>query len=192
MSLSQSAAALAMAVAASPAAGGAALPEWQEVEKQIAANDAALFWAAFEGCEPEALEGLLADDFRMLHDIEGFAVPDRESFLEGMKGQCAARGEGGANAGYKNRRLLVPGSRRVTPLGKWGALERGHHTFHELRQRPAGWYGADDPGGPSWVQVGGAHYIHVWQWMPEEARFRLAESISVDHGAAPAYPPERE
>ncbi len=192
MSKSLSAAALASAAMAVPSAASAQLPDWSDVEKQIEANDAALFWAAFEGCDSQALEGLLTEDYRMLHDLAGLAVSGREAFIADMTQQCAARAEGGANEGYKNRRLLVPGSRSITPLDQWGALERGYHTFQELRERPAGWYGDDDPGGPSWVQTGGAHYIHVWQWMAEEGAFRLAESISVDHGAAPAYPPTED
>lgn len=167
----------------------APIPPIEEATKQVIANDAALFWAAFEGCTPDRLEGLLTEDFRMLHDLGGLAVPSRDAFIDGMRSQCAAREEGGSQEGYKNRRLVVPGSRTVTPLGDWGVLERGMHTFHEQRMRPAGAYGADDPGGPTWVQVGGARYIHVWRWVADEGRFRLDESISVDHGAAEPYPP---
>ncbi|WP_379553520.1 DUF4440 domain-containing protein [Qipengyuania sp. DGS5-3] len=167
----------------------APIPQLEEATKQVIAQDAELFWAAFEGCNARAVEDLLTDDFRMIHDLSGLVADNRDSFVASIAQQCAAREPGGANPGYKNRRLSVPGSRTVTPLGQWGVLERGMHTFHELRQRPAGHYGVDDPGGPSWVQVGGARYIHIWQWMANEGQFRLAESISVDHGAAAIYPP---
>lgn len=165
------------------------IPPIEVAAERVAALDAKLFWAAFEGCEPSGLGEILAEDFRMLHDLGGLAVASRDDFLVRIAQECANREPGGANAGYKNRRLLVPGSRTVTPLGDWGVLERGHHTFHELRQRPAGYYGEDDPGGPSWVQTGGARYIHVWQWIAEEGAFRLQESLSIDHGAAIPYPP---
>lgn len=168
---------LTLAQSAAPATGPAAIPPLEEAREQIATNDAELFWAAFEGCEPRAIEDLLTEDFRMLHDLAGLAVRNRDAFLESMAEQCAARLPGGANEGYKNRRLLVPGTRQVTPLGDWGVLERGYHTFHEWQGEELGW-----------VQTGGARYIHVWRWMPDEARFRLQESISVDHGAMEPYP----
>lgn len=185
-----SALALLLVQAAPETAQTRPIPPIETAREQIAELDAKLFWAAFEGCEPESLEPLLTEDFRMLHDLAGLPLSSRAGFIANFKQQCADRAAGGQHEGYKNRRLLVPGSRTVTPLGSWGVLERGHHTFHELRQRPAGFYGAEDPGGPSWVQTGGAHFIHVWKWIGTEGRFRLQESISVDHGAAVPYPPE--
>lgn len=147
------------------------IPSLEDAKQQIAASDAALFQAAFEGCEPAKLLDLLAEDYRMIHDLGGLVAADRAAFVGNLEQQCAARETGGANEGYKNRRQLVPGSRRVTPLGQWGVLERGWHTFHEWRGSELGW-----------VQTGGARYIHVWRWMPSEGKFRLLESISVDHG----------
>lgn len=165
------------------------MPPMDQASTEIAASDAALFYAAFEACTPDVVENLVTEDFRMLHDLAGQIADNGGDFVGGLREECANRAPGGAMEGYTNRRLLVPGSRTITPLGEWGMLERGMHTFQELRQRPAGYYGAEDPGGPSWVQTGGAHYIHVWKWMSEEGKFRLQESISVDHGEAPAYPP---
>lgn len=153
-------------------------PDLEELRAEIAANDSALFWAAFEDCDPAALEDLLTEDFRMLHDLAGLAVTDRASFIASLEEQCTVRGPGGENEGYSNRRLSVPGSRIVRPLGDWGALEEGAHTFFE-------WRGADR----GWVMTGGARYMHVWRWMPQEGRLRLTESLSYDHGAAPEYPP---
>ncbi len=179
---------LMLAPAVPAAAQPQPIPSIEVARGQIAELDSRLFWAAFEGCDPEALEPLLTEDFRMLHDLAGLAVPSRAAFIANFDEQCAARRAGGENEGYRNRRLLVPGSRTVTPLGQWGVLERGHHTFHELRQRPAGALGPDDPGGETWVQTGGARYIHVWKWVSSEGQFRLQESISVDHGPAVPYP----
>jgi len=164
-------AAFAVGMAAPIMAQDAAIPDLEEAKAQIVAQDAALFDAAFEGCDPKALEGLLTVNYRMLHDLGGLVAQNRAGFVGMLSQQCAARAPGGPNAGYKNRRQLVPGSRVITPLGQWGMLERGWHTFHEWR--------GDDIG---WVQTGGARYIHVWRWMPDETQFRLEESISVDHG----------
>ena len=155
-----------------------AMPEGEELSAVIADYDARLFWAAFEGCDVEALSSLLGDDFRMVHDLSGLAVPSRDAFIEGMSTMCASRLAGGDNEGYKNRRLATPGSRRVQALGNWGALEEGHHSFYELQSDG------------SWKLTGGARYIHVWQWLDD--RFVLSESISVDHDAALPYPPSGE
>ncbi len=163
---------------AQAAPASATIPAIDEAREQVIASDAELFWNAFEGCNARAVEDLITDDFRMIHDLGGLVAADGDSFIGIIAEQCAARGPGGANEGYKNRRLSVPGSRTVTPLGEWGVLERGFHTFHE-------WSGEEQ----DWQQVGGARYIHVWQWMPDEGRFRLKESLSIDHGAAVPYPP---
>ena len=113
-----------MALMAVPAAAeDAPIPSLDEARKQIEARDAALFEAAFEVCDPARLVDLLTEDFRMLHDLAGLVVPDRAAFVGRMEQQCAARGPGGDQAGYKNRRQLVPGSRTITPLGEWGMLE---------------------------------------------------------------------
>ena len=164
-------------------------PSIEEAQDLIAARDAQLFYAAFEGCDPAQVGDVLAEDFRMIHDLGGEVATSRAQFVEEMERQCAAREPGGRNEGYKNRRLIVPGSVTVTPLGQWGVLQRGHHTFQELRMRPAGVYGEGDPGGPTWVQTGGAYFINVWQWNAARGVFEMQETISVDHDAAPAYPP---
>lgn len=166
------------AALAAPAAQPAPMPTGEALATQIAANDARLFWAVFEGCDAKALPDLLTPGYRMLHDKEGLAIPDRAAFVAGMEKRCAERAPGGADAGYKNRRQLVPGSRVIRVLGSWGALEEASHVFFE-------WNARED----RWDMVGGARYIHVWQWMPDEGRFRLSESLSYDHGAAAPYPP---
>ena len=161
------------------AAAAQPMPAPAEAEARIVEADARLFWAAFEGCEPAVLGELLLPGFRMVHDKVGLAVEDRAAFVASLTEQCAARAPGGDNAGYRNRRLAVPGTRVLRRMGEWGVLEEGAHTFHE-------WGGAER----GWEQVGGARYMHLWQWLPEEGRFRLAQSYSYDHGAAAPYPPE--
>lgn len=154
------------------------MPTGEALTAQIADEDAQLFQAVFEGCRPQALTDLLTPGYRMVHDKDGLAIPDRAAFIAGLEKQCAAREPGGTNAGYRNRRLLVPGSRTVRAMGDWGALEEASHVFFE-------WNAKAD----RWDMVGGARYMHVWQWMPAEGRFRLSESLSYDHGAAAPTPP---
>ena len=174
--------AMLLQVAAIPA-DGLPIPSYDDTATRIVANDAKLFWGFFEGCDPDAVEQLVHPDFRMLHDLAGMPLESGEQMISQSRERCAARMPGGANAGYRNRRLFVPGSRRIQMLGTWGALEEGHHTFHEWRKSAEG-------DGGDWVQTGGGRYIHIWQWMQDEGRYRLLESFSIDHGPSPAYPPE--
>ncbi|MEM1053631.1 MAG: DUF4440 domain-containing protein [Pseudomonadota bacterium] len=169
----------------------APMPDLAEAQERIARRDAELFWYAFEGCDADEVRARITDDFRMVHDQGGLVASDAEAFTAIIADGCDARGAGGRNAGYSNRRQLVPGTDQITPLGNWGMLHRGEHTFHELRQRPPGAYGVGDPGGPTWVMTGGAHFINVWQWDGERGAFVMQETISVDHGSARTYPPVR-
>jgi hypothetical protein len=171
------AAALATATPAAPAAP-AAMPTGEALTAEIVDNDARLMWAVFEGCQPQALTGLLLPDFRMLHDKGGLALADRAAFVASLEKQCAARRPGGEQAGYKNRRQIVPGSRIVRAIGDWGALEEASHVFFEWNAKAN-----------RWDMVGGARYMHLWQWIPAEGRFRLSQSYSYDHAGAEPYPP---
>lgn len=164
--------------AASPPPSPTPMPTGDALAAQVADRDAALFWAMFEGCNPAALPDLLAPDYRMLHDKDGLAIASRDAFVAAITRQCASRAPGGDNAGYRNRRLAIPGTRTVRAMGDWGALEDGAHAFFE-------WNAAD----ARWDMVGGARYTHLWQWIPAEGRFRLSQSYSFDHGAAAPYPP---
>ena len=169
----------AQAATALPAAAEAPMPTGEAMTSRIEANDAKLFWGFFEGCDPDAVADLVHPDFRMVHDLVGLPLTSGQQMVDQSRERCAARAPGGENEGYRNRRLLVPGSRTIKPLGTWGALEEAHHTFSEWRGEELGW-----------VQTGGGRYLHIWQWMPEEGRFQLLESLSLDHGPAPQYPPE--
>ncbi|MBY6218896.1 DUF4440 domain-containing protein [Qipengyuania aquimaris] len=157
------------------------MPVGEEMTARIEANDAKLFWGFFEACDPDMVAPMLHPDFRMIHDLVGLPASSAEEFIGQARTNCDSRKSGQPNEGYKNRRLLVPGSRTIGKLGEWGALEEAYHTFHEWRGEEIGW-----------VQTGGARYLHIWQWMPGEGRFRLLESLSLDHGPAPQYPPATE
>lgn len=173
-------AAAALAAAPAPAAAPlpAPMPQGEELERQIADLDARLFWAGFEGCDPDAMAPLLAPDFRMYHDRIGVSATDAADMVAGFRRQCDARKPGGKDEGYRNRREIVPGSRVIRHMGEWGALEEASHLFFE-------WRGADK----GWALVGGARYMNLWQWLPAERRFVLKQSYSYDHAPAAPYPP---
>ncbi len=179
--LTSLAAALLFSQATAPAAPQP-MPTGEAMEQAIADNDSRLFWGFFEGCNPDAIADLVHPDFRMLHDLGGMPLSSGAQMIEQSLERCADRAPGGKNEGYRNRRLLVPGLRRIQKLGDWGVLEEGYHTFHE-------WRGALNNGNGGWEMTGGGRYIHSWQWMPEEGGFRLLESLSLDHGPAMPYPP---
>ena len=101
----------------STSAAAAPMPTGAEMTARIEANDAALFWNFFEACDPAAAAPLLHEDFRMLHDLAGLAAASAEEFLAGEREQCDRRKSGGEDEGYRNRRLLVPGSRTIKQLG---------------------------------------------------------------------------
>jgi len=169
---------LAAALTAATPSAPAAMPTGDALTRQIAENDARLFWAAFEGCDPAALPDLLAPEFRMIHDRGGLSAKDPADMVAGFEKQCARRRPGGEDEGYKNRRQIVPGSRIVRAMGDWGALEEGAHIFFEWNAKEA-----------RWAMVGGAKYMHLWKWIPAERRFRLSQSYSYDHAGAEPYPP---
>ncbi|WP_114952336.1 DUF4440 domain-containing protein [Sphingosinicella terrae] len=154
------------------AAQAASLPPMPELERAIAAADARLFRAAFEDCAPAVLAEVLAPEFAMYHDRGGKVTGSRDAFVARVAEQCAARAPGGANAGYRNRRALVPGSRTIRPMGDWGALEEASHVFYE-------WDSGGEGESPQWQLVGGARYMHLWQWTA--AGPRLLTSYSYDH-----------
>lgn len=183
---------LALSLQSSPiaAAESLSMPNDTATQARIEAADAKLFYAAFEGCKPEVLNDLMLPNYRMIHDQGGLVADSRADFVEKIAQGCADRAPGGKNEGYRNRRLVVPGTRTVRRMGGWGVVENGDHVFFELRKRPAGSLGEDDTGGAAWVMVGGASYTHVWQWIGRDDRFRLSESISYDHGAALPHPPK--
>jgi len=180
---------LAQATAAEPPPIDApSIPSLAEAHFRIAAIDTAMFHAAFEGCDAAEVRSHITEDFRMVHDIGGIVADSGDAFAAMLDEGCKQRAPGGTQEGYSNRRELVPGSDTVTELGDWGVLHRGWHTFHELRQRPAGTYDEDDPGGPTWVKVGGGRFLNIYQWIPEEGRFRMQETLSLDHGSAREEP----
>lgn len=159
-------------------AEGHLLPSIEEAHFRIADIDTAMFYAAFEGCEPAKVREHITDNFRMVHDLGGIVADSGDGFAAMLEEGCQQRLPGGPQEGYKNRRLLVPGSDTVTPLGEWGVLHRGWHTFHEWRDKEQ-----------RWEIVGGGRFLNLYQWMPQEGRFRMQETLSLDHGAAKSHRP---
>lgn len=149
------------------------IPSLSEATTQIAEIDTELFYYAFEACDAAKVRVLITDDFRMVHDEAGLVADSGDTFAAALDAGCKDRAPGGKTPAYKNRRVLVPGTETVTPLGEWGVLHRGAHIFQEWRAQAQ-----------SWETVGGARFLNIYQWIAQEGAFRMQETISVDHGSA--------
>jgi ketosteroid isomerase-like protein len=136
----------------------------QQLTEEIAAADAALFDAFFDRCDIEAIKGMVADDFEMIHDKSGLVAKSAQDFIAGLESTCA-RQKSGEN--YRARRELVPGALKVYPINNFGAIEVGEHRFYQLL-----------PGKPEkLVEV--ALFTHVWKKDPKG--WKLARVLSYDH-----------
>jgi hypothetical protein len=107
---------LTMALAAAPIS-----PTPSSVEGGVLAADAA-FWRAFNQCDAEAMNNLLADDVEFYHDKTGLTVGRGAVLLSLMKGPCGT-------PGMHLRREAV-GSPAVDPVPGYGAILSGEHKFY--------------------------------------------------------------
>jgi len=135
-----------------------------EVYKTLKANDSLLFERAFNKCETQYLDQLIAEDFEFYHDIAGLEA-SKIGFIKTMKnGIC------NSNNTTKSRRELIKGSLEVFPLkhnGKiYGALQNGIHQFYETTND---------------IEVAGsiAKFSHLW--IIENGKWYLKRVISYDH-----------
>jgi len=148
-----------LAVLVSPAAAraGGAGPE-TELYRTVAALDTALF-DAFNHCDLDKLNALVAEDLEFYHDKTGLSR-GRASFIDAVKN----------NICNKVRRELVPGTLEVYPLEGYGAMEMGVHRFSH-------------PGRDDVEDRGEARFIQLWQ--NQNGVWRLTRVISYDHHALP-------
>ena len=118
------------------AAQAAPLSPENPLHKTIAAEDAAVFGAS-NRCDLNTFGEYFTDDLEFYHDKDGLSVGKADLIQKTKNNICG-----------KMIRELVPGSLKVFPLGKDGALEMGTHRFLH-------------PGSPN--DIGQADFIHVWQ-----------------------------
>lgn len=153
------AAALLSQAEASPAtAGPVASPAMIE---ELELLDAALFEAAFETCDVELVDRLIADDLEFYHDKDGLSYTSDEAFLEELN--CLSQGEGDP----RFVRRLVPGTLETFQMGDTHALQTGRHNFYQLM---------DD--GPDIFRET-ARFTSLWRRAGES--WELVRVISYDH-----------
>ena len=131
---------------------------------EIAAADKALFAAVFDNCDTRALSKMVTDDFEFYHDKDGLSSKSGPAFVKDVEGMCARQKTG---EDYRARRELVPGSLKVYPINKFGAVEVGEHRFYKLM-----------PGKPEQL-VEVALFTHLWK--KEADGWKLARVLSYDH-----------
>lgn len=139
----------------------------QELIAEIINADRILFDAVFNHCDLEASRKLVTDDFEFYHDKWGKIADSGADFLNSTADMCKGR-ETGRN--IKARRELVPGSVKIFPLKKFGAIQTGTHRFYGL------------PEGKEPVLRETGQFTHVWQ--KEEGEWKLARVLSYDHKPA--------
>ena len=122
------------------------------LHKTIAAEDAAVFGAS-NRCDLNTFGEYFTDDLEFYHDKDGLSVGKADLIQKTKNNICG-----------KMIRELVPGSLKVFPLGKDGALEMGTHRFLH-------------PGSPN--DIGQADFIHVWQL--KNGSWKISRVISYDH-----------
>ena len=121
--------ALALAVAA-PAAEEIVLPEGEALAAAVAARDAEFF--AFEGCDPDGLQDMLAADFEMYPDRGAVVATAAEPFVREYREACVARRTADA---WRSRRELVAASLNVHPVPGYGAIEDGERVVRRRVDR---------------------------------------------------------
>lgn len=136
----------------------------QQLQEAIHESDAALFGAAFESCDLDALERLVADDLEFYHDVGGVTARSGREFIDRITRGCEARK---APDAWRSRRELVEGSMRVYPVPGYGAMQVGEHKFYERQGN-----------GPE-KHVGTAEFSHVWRYA--DGRWRVVRVLSYAH-----------
>jgi ketosteroid isomerase-like protein len=110
---------------------------------------------AFNACDLERMGKIFAEDLEFFHDTGG--LTDYRQTMAASKANC--------DKGLGLRRELVESSHEVYAIPRYGAIQKGKHTFcHEEN-------GQDD--------CGTFEFVHVWR--REGDRWRLARVISYGH-----------
>jgi len=129
-----------------------------ELDKAVAALDAALF-DSYNRCDLEKFASFMADDVEFYHDQGGVTL-GKEKLTDSVK----------KNICGKVSRELVPGTLQTYYMKGYGAVEMGVHRFHH-------------PGHDDTEAVGEAKFVHLWQY--KDGAWKVTRVISYDHRTAP-------
>ncbi len=136
----------------------------QTVEDIVIYHDS-LFWRAFNSCNIEVIKSYVTQDLEFYHDKNGFTT-EVETFLEKLKnGVCSDFDN------FKIIRKAIPGTIKVYPLGDYGAIITGAHSFYISRNNT-----------PSRLD-GNAKFTHVWR--VQDNNWKMSRVLSYDHKSPP-------
>jgi len=139
---------------ADDAADKAARARSGELFQTISRLDADMF-SAFNAQDLDRLMPYFAGDLEFYHDREG--LQDHATVAAGFK-RLFGRDQ-------KIRRELVPGSLEVYPIGDYGAVERGAHTFCHVENGT--------------MDCGTFQFAHVWRH--RDGAWQVTRVLSFDH-----------
>ena len=132
-----------------------------EIYKVLKANDSIIFDRAFNNCEVDKLELIIAEDIEFYHDIVG--VQNREEFINAVKNNICS------NPGTYTRKL-VQNSLEVHQLKNngtiYGAIQKGKHDFYVKENNKI-------------RKTGTAQFTHLW--ILENEKWKLKRVLSFDH-----------
>ncbi|MBC7850776.1 MAG: nuclear transport factor 2 family protein [Chitinophagaceae bacterium] len=113
------------------------VPDDKNLYNEIVKMDSILF-DAYDNCKLEVSRALYSDSIEFYHD-KGGVMTSKPLLIEALKNNICG----------KVTRHLVKGSIEVYPIGDWGAVEMGSHTFHNKLE----------PDAPSTV----GKFVLLWQ-----------------------------
>lgn len=135
----------------------------QKAEVAAVMERDARFWAAYNGCDLEAIRSLLAEDVEFYHDKGGPTV-GLENFITRIKENICS------DPGYRIRRVAVAGSVSTSLLKHgdeiYGAVVVGKHRFYVTK---AGKERLNDQ----------AEFVMLW--LLKDNRWLAARIISYEH-----------
>ncbi|POY38413.1 nuclear transport factor 2 family protein [Solitalea longa] len=135
----------------------------KQLYKVLFALDSSLFATAYT-CQPEITEKFFTDDMEFYHDKGGITI-SKAAFIANLKKNfCDPNREVGL------KRVLVPGTMKVYPMGNYGAVQNGEHYFYEVYKD-----GTEK-------RVGIAKFTHLWMF--KDGVWRISRVISYDHQPA--------
>lgn len=130
-------------------------PPADNLFQTISRLDTKLF-DAYNTCDLETFNSLLADDLEFYHDVTGLST-GKPATVDAIK----------ANICGKVRRDLAPGTLKVYPLNHYGAVETGIHFFcsSKLEKCPEG--------------SGAGRFMTIWR--DDNGHWKATRIISYDH-----------
>lgn len=143
---------------------GAAGPD--EALAAVAGRERA-FWRAYNDCAVADMPALIAPDVEFYHDRGGVTL-GRDALVESVRKNLCS------NPDFRIRREEVPGTVRVFPLAKegavYGAIASGEHTFDIVEK------------GKPPARDGRARFTTLW--LLADGAWRMSRVLSYDHGPA--------